>query len=118
MPTKAIVPPFFKKELQRLFRKYPAVLDEFESLRLAIEKDERPGDKIPNVGYDVYKERLKNPSAKKGKSGGFRVIYYVYIEDTVFFLSIYSKSEQENISPEAIQDLIDELDLPESDESE
>lgn len=120
MPTKVIFPPRFKKDLRKLSRKYPVVLDELEKLSFQIQADERPGDKIPNVGYDVYKVRLKNPSAQKGKSGGFRVIYYIYLVDKIYYLSIYSKSQQLDISPEEIQSLIEEILPPasESDEAE
>jgi mRNA-degrading endonuclease RelE of RelBE toxin-antitoxin system len=120
MATKLIPSDLFQKELKRLARKFPAVLKEVETLSQALEDDQRPGDKIPNIAfYEAYKVRLKNSSAKKGKSGGFRVIYYVYIADTVVLLTIYSKSEQDNISSEAIQSLIDDNipDEPESDKS-
>jgi mRNA-degrading endonuclease RelE of RelBE toxin-antitoxin system len=57
----------------------------------------------------VYKVRLKNPSASKGKSGGFRAIYYVQLADLVVLLTIYSKTEQVDIPAEAIQDIINDL---------
>jgi mRNA-degrading endonuclease RelE of RelBE toxin-antitoxin system len=117
MPSKVIFPAPFKKDLRKLSRKYPAVLDELERLSLELQADERPGDKIPNVGYDVYKVRLKNPSAQKGKSGGFRVIYYIYVVDKVYYLSIYSKSQQIDISPEEIRAIIEEI-LPPPSETE
>ena len=115
MTTKIIFPPPFKKDLRKLSRKYPAVLDELEKLSLELQADERPGDKIPSVGYDVYKVRLKNPSAQKGKSGGFRVIYYIHVVDSIYYLSIYSKSEQVDISPEEIRAIIEEILPPTSD---
>jgi hypothetical protein len=35
----------------------------------------------------------------KGKSGGVRILYYYWlIEDEIYLLDIYAKSEQENIS--------------------
>ncbi len=77
MPTHVDLPPPFKKDLKQLGRKYRAVLSDVEQLIGELEADERPGDKIPNVGFDVYKVRLRNTSAGKGKRGGFRVIYYV-----------------------------------------
>lgn len=50
---------------------------------------------MPDVGYaGVYKERLRNRSAKRG---GFRLIYYEQFEDLVFLLLIYSKTEVDNI---------------------
>jgi len=103
MPTKVRVPKPFLNELRRLARKYPAVVREFDGFAEQLKNDERPGDKVPNVGYDVYKVRLKNPSAGRGKSGGFRVIYFVQLADAVWLLTIYSKSDQEDISPEEIR---------------
>jgi mRNA-degrading endonuclease RelE of RelBE toxin-antitoxin system len=67
MPTKIIFPPRFKKDVRKLSRKYPAILDELETLSLELQADERPGDKIPNIGFDVYKVRLKIPLQKRQK---------------------------------------------------
>ncbi len=106
MATRVEVPPPFKKDLKRLARKYPAVLDEVEDLVTRLEADERPGDKIPNVGYDVYKVRLKNPAVQRGKSGGFRAIYYVRMANHVILITIYTESQQEDIRPEQIQQVI------------
>lgn len=114
------VEPFeqFTKALKRLAKKYPAVLDVVEQLIDDLEANERPGDKIPGVGYDVYKVRLANPSAKKGKSGGFRVIYYVHIIDQVYLIAIYSKSDQSDLPADTIRRLLNELTPPESHERE
>ncbi len=65
---------------------------------------------MPGVGYTVYKARLPNRSAQRGKSGGFRVIYYVQIEDLVTLLTIYSKTEETDISVREIQQLAQEAD--------
>ncbi len=64
----------------------------------------------PRVGYAVYKVRLPNRSARRGKSGGFRVIYYAQIEDVVTLLTIYSKFEDSDISTREIQQLAREAD--------
>lgn len=116
MPTKVNVPAPFLRELRRLAKKYPAVLKQFEKLAEQLKADERPGDKIPHVGRDVYKVRLANPSAKRGKSGGFRVIYYVQLVDSVLMVTIYSKTEQIDISPEEIRRIVDETQPPDSDD--
>ena len=65
---------------------------------------------MPGVGYTVYKARLPNRSAQRGKSGGFRVIYYVQIEDLVTLLTIYSKTEETDISLREIRQLAQEAD--------
>ncbi len=95
-------------------RKYPLVLLEIEKLVQELKDDNRPGDIIPNVGYEVYKVRLANPSAQKGKSGGFRVIYYVRLADNVALLTIYSKGDYEHIPINRIQSLIEDALLKEN----
>lgn len=97
----------FEKELKRLHRKYPSVVDEVATLVEQLEQGVLPGDEIPNVGYAVYKVRLPNPSARKGKSGGFRVLYYVRRSDFIGLITIYSKSEQTDILPDKIRWLIE-----------
>jgi len=81
MATKVDIAPLFVKELRRLAKKFPQVVAQVDGLIDELQQDECPGDKIPQVGYDVYKVRLANPSAARGKSGGFRVIYYVQLVD-------------------------------------
>ena len=66
---------------------------------------ERPGQRIPRIGYSVYKVRLPNRAARRGKSGGFRVIYYVQLIDHVTLLTIYSKTDETDISVQEIQQL-------------
>ena len=73
-------------------------------------RDERPGQRIPRVGYTVYKVRLPNRAARRGKSGGFRVIYYVQFSDRVTLLTIYSKTDETDISAREIQELAQEAD--------
>jgi len=45
----------------------------------------------------------------KGKSGGYRVIYYLRTVTLVTLIMIYSKTEQTDIDPETIRRLIEEL---------
>jgi mRNA-degrading endonuclease RelE of RelBE toxin-antitoxin system len=109
MPTKVNTAPPFQREFRRLRRKYFGVVAELAQLTDTLRRDERPGDKIPNVGYDVYKVRLANPSAGRGKSGGFRVVYYLRREDDVLLLTIYTKTQRADISPEQIRRIIEEF---------
>lgn len=102
----------FQRRLDDLAEDYPSVFNEVERLIDQLEQ-QRPGDRIPNVGYGTYKVRLKNPDAGRGKSGGFRVIYYVRLRDRVVLLTIYTKSKQENIPAREIRRLIEDyLDDP------
>lgn len=109
MPTQIKQSPAFEKSFRRQIKKYKRVVDEVEKLAKQLAADERPGDQIPDVGYETYKVRLPNPSANRGKSGGFRVIYYVQLENLVILLLIYSKTDQTDIEPHEIKQLIEDL---------
>lgn len=95
MSFNIIATPRFKRELKRLSKKYPSLKDEYIVLLEDLELE--PGMGIP-LGNDCYKIRLGIASKGKGKSGGARVITYLYFSDkTVFLLAIYDKGEQDNI---------------------
>ena len=65
-----------------------------------------PGDKITCVGYSVFKLRVKNSDVTKGKSGGYRLIYYCQTAMGIILLTIYSKSEQVDIAAEDFRKII------------
>jgi len=59
------------------------------------------------LASSCYKIRLANASIPTGKSGGFRVIYYFIDEkENIYLMSIYSKTERENISAEEIKAIL------------
>ena len=94
----------FRKEAKKLIKKYPSLKSELIELESQLSSDPTIGTAL---GNDCYKVRLAIASKGKGKSGGARVITHLYIaQDTVFLLSIYDKSDQENISDKQIQDLL------------
>ena len=84
--------------------------DEVDVLVSELEMDYRPGVRLSRVGRNVYKVRLPNRSARRGKSGGFRVIYQERAGILVLLLLIYSKSERADIPDEAIRRVIAEFD--------
>ena len=110
MPTKVDTHPRFRKRTKRLRRRFPLIHLDLRPLFQHLQNDERPGQLVPGVGYTVYKARLPNRAARRGKSGGFRVIYYAQIEDVVTLLTIYSKSDESDISAREIQELAREAD--------
>jgi len=49
-------------------------------------------------------------SKGKGKSGGARVITYIFVEvSKVFLLTIYDKSEKENITDKELEELLSQI---------
>ncbi|MGK7944107.1 MAG: type II toxin-antitoxin system RelE/ParE family toxin, partial [Microcystaceae cyanobacterium] len=67
------------------------------------------GDLISGVKYQVFKVRLKNSDIKKGKSAGYRVLYYLKQENSIVFVTIYAKSDQADISSKLIESMIEEF---------
>ena len=113
MSTQVETTPTVDKEIERLARKYPAVVDEVQGLMAQLERH-RPGDRIQGIGSDVYayKARLANPSARRGKRGGFRVVYYVKTQYLVILIAIYSKTERAAIPNADIRKIIAGMDEP------
>ena len=109
MPATVKLLPKFRRRLKRLKRKYPAVTQEVSKLVSELENDQRPGDKLAGAGYALYKARLPNPSAQRGKSGGFRVVYYAQFADLVHLVTIYSKSEEVDIGLPAILSIVADI---------
>jgi mRNA-degrading endonuclease RelE of RelBE toxin-antitoxin system len=71
-----------------------------------LEQGELPGDQIPSIGYTVFKLRVRNSDIQKGKSGGYRLIYYVKTATAIILLTIYTKSEQVDMAVKDIQSII------------
>jgi len=96
--------PNFTKELKRLAKKYPSILDDVLSLTDILEITPLQG--VP-LGNSLYKVRLSIASKGQGKSGGARVITCVKIIGAVVVLvAIYDKSERETITPKELDKLL------------
>lgn len=106
----------FRKEAQRLAKKYASLKDEL--FRLGQELLQNPRCGIP-LGKNVFKIRLAVKSKGKGKRGGMRVITRVVevqvqvVENepqiNIYLLSIYDKAEQADISDKRLKEIIDDL---------
>ena len=110
MPTRVETHPTFRKRTRRLRRRFPSIHLDLRPLFQRLRNDERPGQLVPGVGYNIYKVRLPNRAAQRGKSGGFRVIYYAQFSDRVTLLTIYSKTDDTDISAAEIRQLALEAD--------
>lgn len=97
------IPPF-DRQLKRLSKKYPSLKEEYLNLINSLETNPEQGT---NLGNNCYKIRLAIASKGKGKSGGARVITNFVIADaTVYLLSIYDKSEKENLTDKELHELL------------
>jgi mRNA-degrading endonuclease RelE of RelBE toxin-antitoxin system len=97
----------FRKEAKKLIKKYPSLKAELAELGLQLSENPTTGI---SLGNNCYKIRIAIASKGKGKSGGARLITHFYIsQETVFLLSIYDKSEKENMDDSFIKELLDLL---------
>lgn len=96
--------PRFGKELKRLSKKFPSLKADFSILLESLSLNPSQG---VFLGNDCYKIRMAITSKGKGKSGGARVITcFKIINNTVFLLTIFNKSEQENITDKELKELL------------
>ena len=97
----------FKNDLRNLAKKYRSIRKDLQPILDDLQSGNFKGDQIAHVSYTVFKQRLKNSDNKKGKSAGYRVIYYVKTSTSVILITIYSKSEQSDISATEVRRIIE-----------
>ncbi|WP_162984531.1 type II toxin-antitoxin system RelE/ParE family toxin [Poseidonibacter antarcticus] len=93
----------FLKEAKKLSKKFKLIKPDLQD---AVEEIKLKNDLGVYLGFNLFKKRVKNSSIPTGKSGGFRVIFYKQIEDRLILISIYSKTEKENLSDEELSNII------------
>lgn len=65
-----------------------------------------------SLGNNCFKIRVSIKSKGKGKSGGARIITYVFIQTkSVYLLSIYDKGEKETLKPNELKEIINNLEF-------
>jgi len=107
MSYKIIPSEHFEKDVKKLLKKYRSIKKDL--VILLQELKESPFSGTP-LGNNCYKIRVPNSSIPTGKRGGFRTISLIKIEkETVILLTIYSKSEKENISDNEISDILKDI---------
>jgi mRNA-degrading endonuclease RelE of RelBE toxin-antitoxin system len=108
-PVQVGFTPEFKRNLRKLAKKYRHIKSDLQPILDQLATGTKPGDQIPQVRYEVFKVRAKNSDTSKGKSGGYRLIYYVKGASEVILVTVYSKTEQADVAPAEIRQII--LDL-------
>lgn len=94
------IPPF-DKQLKRLVKKFPSLKKEYAELIESLENDPMQGNVMTK---NCYKIRVAIKSKGKGKRSGARVVAHVQIvNNIVYLLTIYDKSEQKDISDKEIE---------------
>ncbi len=99
---------FFRKA-KKLSKKYVSFKSDLMNLKEQLLENPLVGT---SIGKDCYKIRMSIAAKGKGKSGGARVITCVKIvNETIYLLTIYDKSEQENINDNELDELLKQAGL-------
>ena len=115
---QVIVSPTFNRNLRTLAKKYRSIRNDIQPIIEQLAQGELLGDRITGVGYAVFKLRVRNSDTQKGKSGGYRLIYYIQTAMGIILLTVYTKSEQVDIVAEDIQNIITEYEQQQSEDRE
>jgi hypothetical protein len=97
----------FKREVKTLAKKYPSLKTDITELISELQINPTMGEPL---GKNRYKIRLKITSKGTGKSGGGRVITLLeFVNDELWILSLYDKSDISSVSDAFLDQLVDAL---------
>jgi len=96
----------FDKEVKKLSKKYNLIKEDLNNFVVDFDTIHKEATSIKN---NLYKVRLSNSNKNKGKRAGYRIYYYLKINDTVYLLTIYDKSQIESINENTLNQYIEEL---------
>lgn len=98
----------FLNDVKKLRKRYRSIQADIEPVVESLSKGEEIGIRVSGAGYAVFKVRVKNQNIKKGKSGGYRLIYQLQAPNKILLLKLYSKSDTGTITTKALTEIIAE----------
>jgi mRNA-degrading endonuclease RelE of RelBE toxin-antitoxin system len=103
--------PEFQQCLRALAKRYRNIRADIQPVIQELQAGNFIGDRLTGIGkgYVVLKVRVRNRDIQKGKSAGYRLIYQVESPDSVLLLTIYSKSDQTDISNKEIRSILSDF---------
>ncbi|MBW4441059.1 MAG: type II toxin-antitoxin system RelE/ParE family toxin [Plectolyngbya sp. WJT66-NPBG17] len=96
----------FEREIRQLAKRYRRIRIDIQPIIDQLESGELLGDQIPGINYTLFKVRVKNSDVQKGKSGGYRIIYYLKTEAQILLVTLYSKSDKPDITADEVREII------------
>jgi len=99
----------FKKDIERLKKKYPSIEKDLEKFKNNFAKEFKLNcDPLAGFERKLWKARIASSDMQRGKSGGFRLIFYfegVKNPEKIYFLKIFPKVERGDISTDELMEL-------------
>jgi mRNA-degrading endonuclease RelE of RelBE toxin-antitoxin system len=108
LPVVLIRSNSFEKDVKALKKRYRSVEKDLEPLVKQLENGKIVGDRIAGSKYPVFKVRVKNSDVQRGKSGSYRVIYYIVMPEAIMLTKMYSKSDRANLDNQEIEEAIEQ----------
>jgi len=100
----------FQKSVKSLKKKYPHVKDDLLGQIKILEEDPSAGDPIPGWNKEIWKVRVASSDVRKGKRGGYRLIYLWKADEIrIYLLVAYFKGEKAEITKKEIGTLLKHL---------
>jgi len=99
----------FKRQVRDLAKRYRRIKLDLQPVLDQLQSGDLVGDQVQSTGYTVFKVRIKNSDIQKGKSGGYRLIYYIKTSENILCVLIYSKSDEDNVTSMEIKKTIQEF---------
>lgn len=109
MPTEPVCISFtleFKRNLRALAKKYRSIRSDIQPLIDQLNAGMLPGDQVPGISLTIFKVRLQNSDIQKGKRSGYRCIYYLKTRNDIILITVYSKSEQSDVTAAKIHTIL------------
>lgn len=103
--------PEFQQNLRDLAKRYRSIRADIQAVIREIQIGNYIGDRLIGIGKGcvVFKARVRNRDIQKGKSAGYRLIYQVESPTNVLLLTIYSKSDQDDINLKEVRSILNEF---------
>jgi len=101
----------FLKDVRRLRKRYRFIEEDIDSLKEEMRHKGYRGVLLSGYEAPIYKVRLANRSARRGKSGGFRAMYIFLDNDTILFVHIYSKSDKAGVTAGEVGRILSDLNV-------
>ena len=108
-PIEIRLTPDFRKQVRKLEKRYRKIQSDLQPILMQIQMGEIIGDRVQGIDAEVFKVRIRNSDINRGKSGGYRMIYWLKLSECVVLLDIYSKSDRDDIEIGTIQNIINEF---------
>ena len=100
--------PEYKQNLRELSKRFRNIQADVQPVIEQLQQGSIVGNRIGGIGeeYFIYKVRVRNSNIQKGKSAGYRLIYQLESPTSILLLTIYSKSDREDIDINEIRDIV------------